>query len=476
MKLKLLTLLFTILLINTSFSQNKELELSINLLANDKIADVNLDQKKFIKSITKLTDYCKSNFKNISEKQKIGILVIVHKNGQPTYKCYSKPEIDKNFQKKILNDLNELQIENTKLVDFPILISINCKDNGGVTDFDNYEDPIKGQYAKYEAADLQTKFELVKEYAINEVLPVLSAYQVIVDNKFEGVKKFGKTIESTNFNTVQNIEALTSTNKNYWRATMEMEIGNQLIPITKIFTLVSQGELDYAQKYIEIILMYSDPKTTADQYLKEINYRINLFNQELYKQIENGIKEHDKGNYENAIKIYDDILKIYPNSSWTLYERYYSDNAKKIAEDKATHDDRKDWDNAKIEIYKHNPLYNMDVRASNGREGYLLFRRQEVSDLFKKKDERLTDLFKYAEIATDLGIYDFAAQLFWLTATFGKDLPQESINNYLYCLDKLGEKELKSNFKGNYDKVFESIEKNKEKEMKSSSIYKSMEN
>src|SRR5690242_17337925 len=99
MKLKLLTLLFTILLINTSFSQNKELELSINLLANDKIADVNLDQKKFIKSITKLTDYCKSNFKNISENQKIGILVIVHKNGQPTFKCYSKPEIDKKFQK-----------------------------------------------------------------------------------------------------------------------------------------------------------------------------------------------------------------------------------------------------------------------------------------------------------------------------------------------------------------------------------------
>lgn len=476
MKVKILSLLFVFSLINTGFSQNKEPEVTINFLANDNIADVNVDRSEFIKSITKLTDYCTSTFKNISEKQKIGILMIVHKNGQPTYECYSKPELDKNSQEKILKELNEIKIGNTKLVDFPIFVSINSKNNEGVIDFDKYEDPIKKQYARYESADLKTKFELVKEYAINEVLPVLSAYQLIVDDKFEGVKKFGKTIALTNFNNIQNIDALTSTNKNYWRATMEMEIGNQLIPITKISTLVSQGELDHAQKYSEMILMFSAPKTIANQYLKEINYRINLFNQELQRQIENGIKEHDKGNYQNAIKIYDDIIKIYPNSSWALYEKYYSDNAKKLSENMITKDDRMDWDNAKVEIYKHNPLYTMDVRASNGKEAYLLFRRQEIGTLFKREEERLSDVFKYAEIATDLGIYDFAAQLFWLTATFDKDDSQESLNNYLYCLDKLGEKELKSNFKGNYDKIFESIDKTKERKMKSSSFYKSMEN
>lgn len=474
MKLRLLSVLFTIALVNPSLSQDKEPELTINLLANDNIADVNLDQEKFLKSITQITEYCKRSFKSIPENQKIGILVVVHKTGLPTYACYSKPKLDKNQQEKILKDLNQIQIENTKLVDFPILISLNTK--GGVIDYDNYEDPIKKQYTVYEGADLQTKLNLIKDYAINEVLPVLSAYQVIVDDKFDGVKKFGQTVASTNFNEPQNIDALTSANKNYWRANMEMNVGNQLIPITKIFMLASQGELDYAQKYSEIIPAYSDPKTTSDRYLKEINYRINLFNRELEKQIGNGIAEHDKGNYQNAIKIYDEILRVYPNSSWALYEKYYSDNAKKLSEKKITNDDREDWDKAKVEIYKHNPMYTMDVRASNGREGYLLFRRQEVSTLFKKKEDRLKDVFKYAEIATDLGIYDFAAQLFWLTATFNEKDPQESINNYLYCLNKLGEQELKSNFKGDFNKIFESIEKNKEKEMKSSSIYKSFKN
>ena len=473
---KILVLSFILVFSINAFSQKKEPELTINLLDNDKIADVNIDQEKFITSIGKITDYCKSNLNNLPENQKVGILVIVHKKGNPTYNCFSNPKIDSALQAKILKDLNELKIENTKLVDFPIFISLNSKNNGNVTDFENYIDPIKQKNTEYKNANLQTKLKLNKEYAINEVLPILCAYQLIVDDKFEGVKTFGKLIEKTNFNETQNVESLTSTNKNYWRATMEMDIGNQLIPITKIFILVSQGELDYAKKYIEIIRMYSDPKTITEKYLEEINYRINVFNEELKAEIEKGIVEHDKGEYNKAINIYNEILIAYPNSSWTLYEKYFSENAKKLAENNASNEDREDWDKAKVEIYKHNPLYNMDVRASNGKEAYLLFKRQEVGSLFKKKDEKLKDIFKYAEIATDLGIYDFAAQLFWISTTFDKDFSQNSLNNYLYCLDKLGEKDLKSNFKGNFDKIFKTIEQDKESEMKKSSIYKSMKN
>ncbi len=474
MKLKHLTFYLIFSISTLAFSQDNSPEMSINFLANDNIASVNVDQEKFINSIGKITDYCKSSLNTLSKAQKIGILVIVHKTGKPTYKCYSSPKIDIAFENKILKDLNELEIENTRLVDFPIFISINSTNNGEIKDFEDYVNPVKQKLAEYENADLQSKLRLNKEYAINEVLPVLSAYEVIVDDKFEGVKNFGKLVEKTKFNEKQNIGVITSQNKDYWRATMEMDIGNQLIPITKIFALVSQGELDYAKKYIEIIRMYSDPKTISSDYLEEINYRINLFNDELNKQIEKGIAEHDKAQYQKAIDIYTEILKVYPASSWTLYEKYYSENAMELAEKKAEGGSRENWDKAKVEIYKHNPLYTMDVRANTGKEGYLIFRRQEVNSLFSKKEERLKDIYKYAEIATDIGVYDFAAQLFWITATFDKGNSQNSINNYLYCLDKLGEKELKSNFKGNFDKVFKSIDKEKEKQMKKSSIYKSM--
>lgn len=476
MKLKIITFLLVLIINNIGFSQSSEPELTINLLANDKIADVNIDQEKFISSITLITDYCKNNLNNLPTSQKIGLLVIVHKIGNPTYKCYSNPKINTELQTKILTDLSLLKIENTKLVDFPIFISINSKNNGKITDFEDYIDPIKQKLQEYENADIQTKLKLNKEFAIDEVLPVLNAYQVIVDDKFEGVKSFGKLMQKTNFNELQNIENLTSNNKNYWRATLEMEIGNQLIPITKIFALVSQGELDNAKNYIDIITMFSNPKTIPDHYLEEINYRLNLFNAQLNKEIEKGISEHDKGNYKSAIEHYSEILKKYPNSAWTLYEKYFSENTKNITENKLTKDDRKDWDLSKIEIYKHNPLYSMDVRANNGKEAYLLFRRQEIGSLFKNKEDKLNDIFKYAEIATDLGVFDFAAQLFWISATFDKENSEKAIHHYLYCLDKLGETEMKSNFKGNFEKIFKNIDEDKENEMKKSSIYKSMKN
>lgn len=220
------------------------------------------------------------------------------------------------------------------MVDFPLFISINT---GKTSDFKDYIDPVKQKITEYKNADLATKLRLNKEYAINEVLPVLTAYEVNTEAKFEGVVNFGKLIEKTNFNEIQNIDELTSKNKNYWRAVMEMSAGNQLIPITKIFALVSQGELDYAKKYIEIIRIFTDPQTISNKYLEEINSRINLFNEDLYKKIQRGIEEHDEGEYQRAINIYNEILSVYPNSSWTLYEKYYSENTKKLPTKQSIH-------------------------------------------------------------------------------------------------------------------------------------------
>lgn len=471
MKSKILTLLVLFVCYSITYSQNNEVAITINLIENENIADVNVDQEKFIESIGLIVDYCKNNFKDLPTTQKIGILAIVHKQGNPTYKCFLNPDNNDSLKTKILSDLNELKIENTKLVDFPLFISINTEKT---SDFKDYIDPVKQKITEYKNADLATKLRLNKEYAINEVLPVLTAYEVNTEAKFEGVVNFGKLIEKTNFNEIQNIDELTSKNKNYWRAVMEMSAGNQLIPITKIFALVSQGELDYAKKYIEIIRIFTDPQTISNKYLEEINSRINLFNEDLYKKIQRGIEEHDEGEYQRAINIYNEILSVYPNSSWTLYEKYYSENTKKIAYETINSSDREDWDKAKIEIYKHNPLYHMDIRASNGQEAYLLFRRQEINNLFEKKENLLKDVFEYADIASDLGVHDFAAQLFWLTAIFDKKNAKKSLNYYLYCLDKLGETELKYNFNIDYDKVFKKIEKDKEKKMLKSSIYKKM--
>lgn len=117
----------------------------------------------------------------------------------------------------------------------------------------------------------------------------------------------------------------------------------------------------------------------------------------------------------------------------------------------------------------------MDVHASNGRDAYLIVRRQEISKLFQNEDQQLQDVYQYAMIASDLGVYDFAAQLFWLTIPYSeKDMQKDALNQYLYCLEQLGVKDLKTNFEGDFPAIFKEIEQQKKKAMKDSPIYQSM--
>jgi tetratricopeptide (TPR) repeat protein len=240
-----------------------------------------------------------------------------------------------------------------------------------------------------------------------------------------------------------------------------MSVGNQLIPITNVFALVSLGEFDYATKYVEVLLMFSDPKSIANTYLEELWSRLNTFNNDVNGRIEKGFVYHDSGKYQKAIDLYNEILKEYPNSAWAKYEVYFSQNALSVELEKASLVDRTEWDKAKVGIYKSNPLYPLNVNASNSREIYLMFRRISIGELFKDRENRLSDIYEYASIAMDLEVYDFAAQLYWISITFDKT-ENDALFRFLYCLEKLGVTELKSNFEGDFEKEFEKIEKAQE--------------
>jgi hypothetical protein len=325
---------------------------------------------------------------------------------------------------------------------------------------------------EYENATLQQKFELNKTYAIKEVLPVLSGYQTIVEDKFAGVKNFGNLVTKTNFSEQQNILNLTSNNSDFWRAIMEMESGNQLIPVTKIFMLISQGEFDYAIKYIEVVKLFSKSETYADKYLEELSSRLELFNKQLNTEIEKGIAEHDKGNFEKAISIYTEILKQYPNSAWTNFELFYSQSELNKKNGDVKLNSIENWNLKKNNILDHNPFYGLPISSQNGEDAYLLYRRNSIGKLFKNKIEKLNDIYRYADIAMDLKIYDFAAQLFWFSFSHSEN-NEDSLYKFLYCIEKLGVTNLKQNFKGNFEKEFRNIEKEKEKEMTKNEIYKS---
>jgi hypothetical protein len=467
----LLALIFFYLCLSTN--AQKSIISAVLLLENDNIADVNLDQDKFLPNMKKISDLINKEFTALPTSQKIAVYYIAHATGSPDFKVYSNPKLSAALENSFLAKAKTLATENTKLVDFPILFTINTGADKKAEDFKDFITPQEQRQQEYEAADLKTKLELNKVYAAKTVLPILASYAAMVDKKFEGVKNFGTLVLQKDFTQPQKVNSFTSNNPDYWRAILEMSPDNQIIPITKIFMQVAQGEIDNAAKDIPIVRMFSSEKMVSNNYLEEIYMRIKNFQTDLKKEIEKGIAEHDKGAYDKAITIYNELLKIYPNTAWARYELYYTQNALALKNKTVKPEDRSLWDNAKISIYACNPLYNMDIRASNGKEGYLLFRRQEIRSLFKEAKNKINDVYRYADIAMDLGVYDFAAQLFWFCAAQGNE---KALNRFLYCIEKLDVKKLKENFKMDYDKEFKQIETEKDKEMKNNIMYQSFKN
>jgi TPR repeat len=474
---KILAALLFALIPFMAIAQSPEPQLYIVLIDQNDLSDVNVDDSEaFAKGLSPVIDLLQQEFKDIPATQAVGVKVTLHKTGAPTYSFYSKPAIAKKREADFMAKAKKLTLPNTKLVDFNLFVALNSED-GKHEEFFGFKSPTDERLEAYAAASLKEQVELNKKWAIEEVLPVLAAYGYRVDEKYAGVKGIGTQVAATNFGQPQDIDKLTGNNSLYWRAVMEMEPGNQLIPVTKIFSMVSQGEFDYAGQFGTLINIFSDEKTVTDAYIREWVWRKEQFNKKLEAEINKGIVLHDKGKYAEAIAVYKNVLKLYPASAWARYEIYFSQNALDLEKGKYEKDDRKLWDESKAAIYKLNPLYDMDVRASNGREAWLIERRMALQGVFKDSKNRLAEVYEYADIALDLGAVDFAAQFFWLTYTYGKDdFKKKSLARYLYCLEKLGVTQWKSQFEGDWPKAFADIDKEKDEAMKNSTMYKSMKN
>lgn len=320
---------------------------------------------------------------------------------------------------------------------------------------------------------LQRK-ETIRNWALNEAIPVLSYFTKNVESTFPGVQYTGNVLEKKFF---LNKQTTTVTDKNalYWRGLMEMNKGNLIIPLSKVFMLVVNEEFDLARRYLGMLFRFADKKSLASHYLLDLNRYLDIFYQRHDSLMHEGIKFHDAGKYDEAIKVYKSILTDYPNSAWAHYELYFS-TTYKTGFAKREEAVKELWNKSKDAIYAADPLYSMGGGASNAKDGYQLFRHLQVRDLFTDSKKLKTDLFTYADIALDLGCYAFAGHLFWyLYGIF----PEEKYKGhnflvyYLYSLEKTGVPEVQSFFKDSFKNEIAGIEKEREEAMKNDPLYKS---
>ncbi|MBL4657680.1 MAG: hypothetical protein JKX73_06745 [Flavobacteriales bacterium] len=462
-------------------AQEKSVELSIQFLSHDKIGDINFDVDDFAAHGKKAVDILEEFFAVHDKPQEIVVLETLYPNKKPTFTIHARPAMFVAEMDAVLKKLRKMKAVKAKYVKFHLAYILEIK--GGPKDqkapyVPNMKVPVQIEFETLEDSSLGGKWRMIQAWARDEVLPVLGAFANQADAKFIGIRGLGKVIADLDWDESIDPISLTERNPDYWRALIEMNPGNQLIPTTKIFLHVAAGEFDYIKLYKNLLPSFADPKSIAGYFLKELKWRLEIFDAELEAQINGGVLIHDARQYLKAIETYRRIISHYPNSAWALYELYFSTNTRKIKRGQVDAKDRADWDATKWVIYKANPMYDIGVKASSGLEGYRLLRRGDIRELFTNEDEINLDFIKLADIALDLEVHGFAAHFYWLALTGvpKKDHgDRELLFYFLYCLDKLGDTALKKNFKGDMDAEFSIITKARQTIMEENKLYKSFQ-
>lgn len=370
-------------------------QVNIHLLTHEMIMEANVETDDLMNWSKTLVETAQQIAATDKESRDIAILVTVHKDKPASVTVCAKPKSPSIITDAYQKELEKINFSNSKYCDFSILFVLNI--NGGClqqeSEFSpNLPIPDKISRQDFAASDLKKKKELLQAWATKDVIPLLGHYTSSVDTQFEGVLGIGKILLSHEFIQNKSVEELTDKNSLYWRAVVEMSGGNQLIPASKIFMYVANGQFDIARRYLQVIQFFCDQESLATYYLSELNWRFTDFYNALGESIQTGIQFHDKGEYSKAIQQYQQVLAVYPKSAWANYELFYSENA--------LHKESVPWAQAKKVIYACDPLYPTNVHASTGREGYLLFRRKEIESLFQDNQYVKRDLIQYADIAS----------------------------------------------------------------------------
>mgnify|MGYP001500499620 CR=1 FL=1 len=469
--IKLNIVIVILFIFNISAFSQSNVALEIQLLTHDLIGEATIDNEIFIEWLKKINKEIEEHLKQEAGDKEVLVMITLFKERNAEITIHSRPELNNKSADILLSKLLKIKSPRTKNAKYSLAViaKINKGSNQQIDFTPKIVHPFDREMIIFEKLSLSDKSNELEKWTENEIIPLLAFYEINVDPQFEGVLSIGKILEKKKYIN-EDVEKITDMNSDYWRAIMEMAKGNQLILFTKMCLHIVNREFDKAIRLLFIIHLFSDEETLPAILYEEMSLKLFILNEELNKSIKEGIKLHDEGKYDKAIAHYEYLLKIFPKSAWLNYELYYS----KTASMKSIEEKEREWEKSKKIIYSCDPLYSMNVIAKTGKEGYLLFIRQEILTLFKSKNVTKKEIIKYADIAFDLENYGFAAQLYWIILSYFSEVDYGKRNilaYYLYCLDKLGDKKTIKNFKGDFKTEFQIIEKERKKLMEESTIY-----
>jgi hypothetical protein len=113
-------------------------------------------------------------------------------------------------------------------------------------------------------------------------------------------------------------------NPNFWRAMYETDPNEPAFQFVHFGLLLTSGEIDQSRNVIHLLLHNTTIQKQDRDRLKWFDSLTSQMLADIFRHLSQGIKLHDAKDFEAAIKIYEDVLKTWPQCSSAQYEIGYS--------------------------------------------------------------------------------------------------------------------------------------------------------
>jgi len=254
-----------------------------------------------------------------------------------------------------------------------------------------------------------------------------------VDPKYEGVVNFGKALLTIEDIDKLDVDQLTVTSKDYWRAVMEMVPSNPAILFAHAHLHSARGETAHAEAYFLLgsLGMSDDFKKEFSEYWK---LKTNL-DQRLSDELQIGMQYHDKEKYTKALLVYDDVISQHPNSAWAFYQKGFS----YLMMGKANPDHERKMKKMFSECRQRDPFY---WQAYQGDDQELIRKLivlgEKVHPFISGEKRDVESLKAFAEGCEEIGLFSFAAHARWKLTLYNSENKYTHVRKFLNLLGKCG--------------------------------------
>lgn len=442
----------------------QKVQTSLVFLTELSLAEMTTDMDALAHWVKPILEATESRFQNVAVPRTIVVQITLHRDRPAEVAIAGKPALAEAETAGLLQVVDVAKAPRTRVCDCSLRIV--AKVNGGHPDekaalVPDIKTPDEIFVARIQSATTAERYTLMRRWARTEALPILAAIGARSDARFEGVRRLGKAIDKLDPAQPIDVAAITERNSDYWRAMMEMRPGIPFVPAVHMALLVAEGEMDRARKIAELSGFFDAKKSGPSYVLGVLRTMSGLFFKDLEARVAQGVALHDQGKLNEAIAVYDEVLKIHPKCAWAIYEKFHTRRTMALNRGNSLEQIHADWPRVRKQILECDPLYPTLAMADGRDEVYEFGRRFEIGRLFKKLEEGRRDLVRYADIALDLKVFGIAGMLYWNSILLVPPDDYEHrplLEYFLYCLEQLGVRDIKDAFRGDHEAAFARIE------------------